>query len=32
VGDHPDNISFEQAVDLVGAELAEQARDFSLEL
>jgi phosphoribosylaminoimidazole-succinocarboxamide synthase len=32
VGDHAENISFEQAVDLVGAELAEQARDISLEL
>jgi phosphoribosylaminoimidazole-succinocarboxamide synthase len=32
VGDHDENISFEQAVDLVGAELAEQARDISLEL
>jgi phosphoribosylaminoimidazole-succinocarboxamide synthase len=32
VGDHDENISFEQAVDLVGAELAEHARDISLEL
>jgi phosphoribosylaminoimidazole-succinocarboxamide synthase len=32
VGDHDENISFEQAVDLVGAGLAEQARDISLEL
>ena len=29
---HDENISFEQAVDLVGRELAEQARDISLEL
>src|SRR5690606_2323605 len=32
VGDHDENISFEQAVDLVGAELAERARTASLEL
>jgi len=31
-GDHDENISFEQAVEVVGAELAEQARDLSLEL
>jgi phosphoribosylaminoimidazole-succinocarboxamide synthase len=29
---HDENISFEQAVDLVGKELAEKARDVSLEL
>jgi phosphoribosylaminoimidazole-succinocarboxamide synthase len=32
VGDHDDNISFEQAVDLVGSELAERCRELSLEL
>ena len=31
-GEHDLNISFEQAVDLVGAELAERARSVSLEL
>ena len=31
-GDHDENISFERAVDLVGAEMAERARDVSLEL
>jgi phosphoribosylaminoimidazole-succinocarboxamide synthase len=29
---HDENISFEQAVDLVGRDLAERARDVSLEL
>ncbi|HEX7094620.1 MAG TPA: phosphoribosylaminoimidazolesuccinocarboxamide synthase, partial [Acidimicrobiales bacterium] len=29
---HDENISFERAVDLVGRELAERARDISLEL
>ena len=29
---HDENISFEQAVDLVGAEMATKARDVSLEL
>jgi phosphoribosylaminoimidazole-succinocarboxamide synthase len=29
---HDENISFDRAVDLVGAELAEKARDISLEL
>jgi phosphoribosylaminoimidazole-succinocarboxamide synthase len=29
---HDENISFEQAVDLIGAELAGKARDVSLEL
>jgi phosphoribosylaminoimidazole-succinocarboxamide synthase len=29
---HDENISFEQAVDLVGSELATRARDISLEL
>jgi phosphoribosylaminoimidazole-succinocarboxamide synthase len=32
VGDHDENISFEQAVDLVGQETAEAARSISLEL
>ncbi|MCU1488212.1 MAG: Phosphoribosylaminoimidazole-succinocarboxamide synthase [Actinomycetia bacterium] len=32
IGDHDENISFDQAVDLVGKEVAEQARDLSLEL
>ena len=31
VGDHDENISFEQAVALVGAEVAEEARRISLE-
>jgi phosphoribosylaminoimidazole-succinocarboxamide synthase len=31
-GDHDVNISMDEAVDLVGAELAEQARDLSLRL
>jgi len=31
-GDHDENISFEAAVDLIGAELAGKARDISLEL
>jgi phosphoribosylaminoimidazole-succinocarboxamide synthase len=31
-GDHDENISFEQAVEILGPELAEQARDVSLEL
>ncbi|MBK5221755.1 MAG: phosphoribosylaminoimidazolesuccinocarboxamide synthase [Acidimicrobiia bacterium] len=32
VGDHDENISFDQAVDLVGAEVAEAARAMSLAL
>jgi phosphoribosylaminoimidazole-succinocarboxamide synthase len=32
VGDHDENISFEEAVDLVGRDVAEAARDISLEL
>ena len=32
VGDHDENITFDKAVDLVGTELATQARDASLEL
>jgi phosphoribosylaminoimidazole-succinocarboxamide synthase len=32
VGDHDENISFEAAVDLVGADVAEAARSISLEL
>ncbi|QXC59941.1 phosphoribosylaminoimidazolesuccinocarboxamide synthase [Aquihabitans sp. G128] len=32
VGDHDENVSFEQAVDIVGRELAEKARDVSIEL
>jgi phosphoribosylaminoimidazole-succinocarboxamide synthase len=31
-GDHDLNISFEEAVDVVGADLAQRARDLSLEL
>ncbi|MGY6500074.1 MAG: phosphoribosylaminoimidazolesuccinocarboxamide synthase [Acidimicrobiales bacterium] len=32
VGDHDENISFDRAVELVGADLAEQAREVSLAL
>jgi phosphoribosylaminoimidazole-succinocarboxamide synthase len=32
VGDHDENVDFDTAVSLVGAELAEQARDVSLRL
>jgi phosphoribosylaminoimidazole-succinocarboxamide synthase len=32
VGDHDINISFDRAVDLLGAELAERARDVSLRV
>ncbi|MCU1499343.1 MAG: Phosphoribosylaminoimidazole-succinocarboxamide synthase [Acidimicrobiales bacterium] len=32
VGDHDENVSFEQAVSIVGRDLAERARDVSLEL
>jgi phosphoribosylaminoimidazole-succinocarboxamide synthase len=32
LGDHDENISFDRAVDLVGREVAELARDRSLEL
>jgi len=32
IGDHDENISFEQAVDVVGQEMAERLRDVSLEL
>ena len=32
IGDHDENISFEQAVDVVGRDLAERVRDVSLEL
>lgn len=32
VGDHDENVDFDTAVSLVGAELAEQARDVSLAL
>lgn len=32
VGDHDENISFEQVVELVGAERAEQLRDWSLSI
>jgi phosphoribosylaminoimidazole-succinocarboxamide synthase len=32
VGDHDENISFEEAVELVGRDIAERARDASLEL
>jgi len=31
-GDHDINISFDEAIDIVGRELAERARDVSLEL
>jgi len=30
VGDHDENISFDRAVDLIGTELAERARDISV--
>jgi phosphoribosylaminoimidazole-succinocarboxamide synthase len=32
MGDHDENIGFDDAVDLIGKELAERARDVSLEL
>ncbi len=32
VGDHDENISFDRAVELVGADLAEEARAVSLEM
>lgn len=32
IGDHDENISFEQAADLIGTELAEKARDVSLAI
>jgi phosphoribosylaminoimidazole-succinocarboxamide synthase len=32
LGDHDENISFDRAVDIIGRELAERARDLSLEL
>jgi phosphoribosylaminoimidazole-succinocarboxamide synthase len=32
IGIHDENITFEQAVDVVGKEVAEQAREISLEL
>jgi phosphoribosylaminoimidazole-succinocarboxamide synthase len=32
IGDHDENISFERAVDILGQEVAEKARDISLEL
>jgi phosphoribosylaminoimidazole-succinocarboxamide synthase len=32
VGDHDENISFEQAANLIGTELAERARDVSLRI
>jgi phosphoribosylaminoimidazole-succinocarboxamide synthase len=32
VGDHDENISFEQAADLIGTELAERAREVSLRI
>ena len=32
IGDHDENISFERAVEIVGQETAERARDISLEL
>ncbi|MCW8890694.1 MAG: phosphoribosylaminoimidazolesuccinocarboxamide synthase [Sedimenticola sp.] len=32
VGDHDENISFQQMIDLIGQELAEQVRDVSLRI
>ena len=32
IGEHDENISFEQTVDLLGRELAEQVRDISLKI
>ncbi len=32
IGDHDENISFEQTIDLLGAELAEQVRSISLKI
>ncbi len=32
MGDHDENVSFERACDIVGTELAERARDISVEL
>jgi phosphoribosylaminoimidazole-succinocarboxamide synthase len=32
IGDHDENITYERAVDLVGKEVAERAREISLEL
>lgn len=32
IGEHDENISFEQTVDLLGRELAEQVRDITLEI
>ncbi len=32
IGEHDENISFERAVDVVGKEIAERARELSLEL
>ena len=32
IGEHDENISFEQTVDLLGRELAEQVRDVSLKI
>lgn len=32
VGDHDENISFEQAAELIGQELAEKVRDVSLQI
>jgi phosphoribosylaminoimidazole-succinocarboxamide synthase len=32
MGDHDENISFERSVDILGKEVAERARDISLEL
>jgi phosphoribosylaminoimidazole-succinocarboxamide synthase len=32
VGDHDENISFQQAADLIGTELAERVRDLSLQI
>ena len=32
IGDHDENISYEQCVDLVGSDIASQLRDYSLKL
>ena len=32
IGEHDENISFEQTIDLLGPELAEQVRDVSLQI
>ena len=32
IGDHDENISYEQCVDLVGSDIASQLRDYSLKI